>query len=51
MHSEKFDSKYYRNVQRKMKELGIYPRPKLKPTILVTGWNEFLRIIHVEAEI
>ena len=26
------------------------PRPKLKPTILVTGWEEWLPLIQVECE-
>jgi hypothetical protein len=46
MTSEKIDSKYYINVARKMYEQNIdLPRPKMKPKIFVTGWNEWLPII------
>ena len=50
----KIDSKYYLNVakiiQLKTPRCRL-PRPKMKPTIIVTGWNEWLPIISVEAEI
>ena len=40
---------YYVNVARLMAE--SLPRPKLKPTILVTGWNEFLPLVTVTTEV
>ena len=40
----KFNPKYYINVASKMKENQRYPRPRLKRTVLVTGWNEWLQI-------
>ena len=46
----KFNPKYYINVASKMKENNIYPRPRLKRTVLVTGWNEWLPIITMETE-
>lgn len=50
----KIDKKYYINVAEKMqlkKPQCKLPRPKPKtPKILVTGWNEWLRIITIEAE-
>ena len=46
----KIDKKYYFNVAEKMR-INKLPRPKPKtPKILVTGWNEWLRIITIEAE-
>ena len=39
----------YINVAELMNE--NLPRPRLRPTVLVTGWGEFLRIISVEAEV
>jgi hypothetical protein len=46
----KKDSKYYINVAEIMQletpRCKLY-RPKLKPTIVVTGWNEWLPIIGV----
>jgi len=37
------DEKYYINVKELMnKQL---PRPKLKPTVLVTGWGEWLPLV------
>ena len=44
MNSNEIDSRYYINVASKMKENNIYPRPRLKRTVLVTGWNEWLQI-------
>ena len=44
MNSNEIDSRYYIIVASKMKENNIYPRPRLKRTVLVTGWNEWLQI-------
>ena len=41
------DEKYYINVARIMQQKQHLPRPRLKRTILVTGWNEFLPIISI----
>jgi len=49
----KFNPKYYINVKEIMKlshPKCSLSRPKMKPTILVTGWNEWLPIITIEAE-
>ena len=50
----KFNPKYYINVASIMKlnhPRCRLPRPKMKPTILVTGWNEWLQIKTVETGI
>ena len=47
------DEKYYINVARIMQMKTPrcrLPRPRLKPTIMVTGWNEWLPLITIEAE-
>lgn len=49
----KIDEKYYINVARIMRlktPRCRLPRPKMKPTIIVTGWNEWLQLITIEAE-
>ena len=39
------DKKYYVNVKELMvKQL---PRPRLKPTVFVTGWGEWLQLVIV----
>ena len=43
--SEGIDLKYYINVYDLM--MLDLPRPKLKPTVLVTGWNEWLPLVVV----
>lgn len=42
---EKIDERYYINVCSLMKQ--TLPRPRLKPTVYVTGWGEWLRLIIV----
>lgn len=27
------------------------PRPKMKPTVFITGWNEWLTIVQVETDV
>lgn len=45
----KVDLRYYINVRDLMnKQL---PRPKLKPTVFITGWNEWLQIKGVDTGI
>ena len=46
----KFNPKYYINVASKMKENNIYPRPRLKRTVIVND-NEWLPIVTVECEV
>lgn len=44
------DSKYYINVALLMQletPRCRLPRPKMKPAIMVTGWNEWLQVILV----
>lgn len=43
---------FYVNVKSLMIKQGLIdlPRPRLKPKILVTGWNEWLPIITMETE-
>jgi hypothetical protein len=54
MTQTKKDSKYYINVaeimQLKTPRCRLQ-KPRLKPTILVTGWNEWLQIKGVDTEI
>lgn len=48
MTNEKINSKYYINVASIMnlkQPRCKLPKPKLKPTILVTGWKEWLPLI------
>ena len=45
------DEKYYINVARIMQQKQHLSKPRLKRTILVTGWGEFLKIIGVETGI
>ena len=45
------DEKYYINVAKIMQQKQHLPRPRLKRTILVTGWNEWLQIKTVETGI
>ena len=45
------DEKYYINVGKIMQQKQHLPRPRLKRTILVTGWNEWLQIKTVETGI
>lgn len=52
MSLDDFDLKYYINVAEIMQlktPRRKLQKPTLKPTILVTGWNEWLPIISVEA--
>ena len=54
MQKENFNSKYYINIAEIMKlktPRCRLPRPKLKPTVLITGWNEWLPIIKVETDV
>ena len=44
------DERYYINVASKMKEKRIYPRPRLKRTVIVND-NEWLPIVSVETGI
>jgi len=37
---------YYVNVAELMKDQEL-PRPKMKPTIFITGWNEWLPLVVV----
>lgn len=50
----KIDSKYYLNVakiiQLKTPRCRL-PRPKMKPTVFITGWNEWLTIVQVETDV
>jgi hypothetical protein len=54
MTQTKKDSKYYINVA-KIMQLKTprckLPKPKMKPTVLVTGWNEWVNIIQVESDV
>ena len=50
MKQYKIDEKYYINVASKMREKKIYPRPRLKRTILAND-VEFLQIITLECEV
>ena len=43
------DKRYYVNVRELM--VRALPRPRLKPTVFVTGWGEWLPIITVEADV
>lgn len=47
------NERFYINVKSVMENQGIFdlPRPSLRPTVYVTGWNEWLKIISVESEI
>ena len=40
------DEKYYINVKELM--LKQLQKPRLKPVVFVTGWNEWLPLISVE---
>ena len=46
---EMIDKKYYVNVKDLMVQL--LPRPRLKRTVFVTGWGEWLPLITVECEV
>lgn len=53
MTEHKIDEKYYINVASIMNikhPRCRLPRPKMKPTIMITGWNEWLQLITIEAE-
>lgn len=54
MTQSNIDSKYYINVaeimQLKTPRCKL-SRPKMKPTVLVTGWNEWVNIIQVESDV
>lgn len=46
--------KYYVNVAEIMQlkhPRCKLPKPKMKPTVLVTGWNEWVNIIQVESDV
>ena len=50
----KFNPKYYINVAEIMQlkhPRCKLSRPKMKPTVLVTGWNEWVNIIQVESDV
>ena len=53
----KMDERFCINVKKLMVEQELpapkckLPKPKLKPTVFITGWNEWLQIITVECEI
>ena len=54
MSLDDFDSKYYINVAEIMQletPRCKLPKPKMKPTVLVTGWNEWVNIIQVESDV